>query len=190
MFAVHSPAGSRLAAAAAAGETPRYSGTGIWSQRQADSRFQSRVWRTEGLSGDSYVDQPYQSGWDSSRQQETYYGAYTIFPGGTQALELGNGTVFHQAQRLLPGLNRVFPGTKNKWLGTAVRVFWPDNPFVKAGYASYLPGQWTSIRGAEGQRVGNLYFAGEHTSLDWQGYMNGGAESGRLAAKALLKRLV
>ena len=37
--------------------------------------------------------------------------------------------------------------------------------------------------------MGGLYFAGEHTSLDWQGYMNGGAESGRMAAEALIGQL-
>jgi monoamine oxidase len=84
----------------------------------------------------------------------------------------------------------VYPGASEKWQGTALRAYWPDNPFVKASYASYLPGQWTSIRGAEGQRVRNLYFAGEHTSLDWQGYMNGGAESGRVAGEAIVKRAV
>ena len=37
-----------------------------------------------------------------------------------------------------------------------------------------------------GVPVGNLYFAGEHTSLDWQGYMNGGAEWGQLVAQRLI----
>ena len=31
-----------------------------------------------------------------------------------------------------------------------------------------------------------LVFAGEHTSDEYQGYMNGAAQSGRLAAKAVL----
>ena len=30
--------------------------------------------------------------------------------------------------------------------------------------------------------AGRLFFAGEHTSLRWQGYMNGAVESGRRAA--------
>ena len=33
---------------------------------------------------------------------------------------------------------------------------------------------------------GGLVFAGEHTSDEYQGYMNGAAQSGRLAAKAVL----
>ena len=151
--------------------------------------FQSRVWRESGFDGDSYADQPYQSGWDSSREQLSPHGAYTIYPGGDQALDLRGGSAHDQAKRLLPGLDRVFPGVRGQWLGTALRAYWPSNPFVLASYAAYRPGQWTGIRGAEGRRVGNLYFAGEHTSLDWQGYMNGGAESGRMAAEALIGRL-
>ena len=102
---------------------------------------------------------------------------------------LQGGSAHQQAERLLPGLNKVFPGVRQEWLGTALRAYWPSNPFIRASYAAYTPGQWTSIRGAEGLTVGNLYFAGEHTSLDWQGFMNGGAESGRLAAQALIGRL-
>jgi monoamine oxidase len=152
--------------------------------------FQNRVWRAHGFDGDSYADLAYQSGWDSSRQQQTPFGAYTIYPGGTPALNLRWGSALDQARRLLPELNRVYPGASERWLGTALRAYWPANPFVKASYASYRPGQWTSIRGAEHQTVGNLFFAGEHTSLDWQGYMNGGAQSGRLAAHALTSRLM
>ncbi|QEH31830.1 Flavin-dependent L-tryptophan oxidase RebO precursor [Aquisphaera giovannonii] len=151
--------------------------------------FQGRPWRDLGYGGDSYADLPYQSGWDSSREQATTAGAYTIYPGGDAALALQPGTAHHQAERLLPGLDRVFPGARSRWLGTALRAYWPGNPFIRASYAAYRPGQWTTIRGAEGLPVGRLSFAGEHTSLDWQGYMNGGAESGRLAAEALIARL-
>ena len=151
--------------------------------------FQSRQWRESGFSGDSYADLPYQSGWDSSREQPSAYGAYTIYPGGDQALALGTGSANDQAKRLLTGLNQVFPGVRDRWLGTALRAYWPSNPFVRASYAAYRPGQWTGIRGAEGLTVGGLYLAGEHTSLDWQGYMNGGAESGRMAAEALIGQL-
>ena len=151
--------------------------------------LKTRAWRAEGFDGDSYADQPYQSGWDSSREQPSSFGAYTIYPGGSQALALQSGSAQQQAERLIPGLNKVFPGVRQEWLGTALRAYWPSNPFIRASYAAYTPGQWTSIRGAEGLTVGNLYFAGEHTSLDWQGFMNGGAESGRFAAQALIDRL-
>jgi len=43
--------------------------------------------------------------------------------------------------------------------------------------------------GVEGERVGNLYFAGEHTSLENQGYMEGGCETGQRAAFEILQDL-
>ena len=54
--------------------------------------FRSRAWRGAGFDGDSYADLPYQSGWDSSREQPGAFGAYTIYPGGDQALALGGGS--------------------------------------------------------------------------------------------------
>lgn len=38
------------------------------------------------------------------------------------------------------------------------------------------------IRGAAIKPIGNLYFAGEHCSKDYQGFMNGAAETGRMAS--------
>ncbi len=43
--------------------------------------------------------------------------------------------------------------------------------------------------GVEGERVGNLFFAGEHTSLEYQGYMEGGCETGQAVAIAILEDL-
>jgi monoamine oxidase len=37
--------------------------------------------------------------------------------------------------------------------------------------------------------VGNLFFCGEHTSLDYQGYMNGASETGERAASEVLAAL-
>jgi monoamine oxidase len=47
-------------------------------------------------------------------------------------------------------------------------------------------GQWSTIAGWEAVPVGNLYFAGEQVSLEFQGYMNGAASTGRQAAEAIL----
>ena len=53
---------------------------------------------------------------------------------------------------------------------------------VKGGYSSFKKGQWSTLAGWEAVPVGNIYFAGEHVSRDFQGYMNGGAQTGRVAA--------
>jgi monoamine oxidase len=43
--------------------------------------------------------------------------------------------------------------------------------------------------GVEGERVDNLFFAGEHCSQDFQGYMEGGCETGEAAAAEILEDL-
>jgi monoamine oxidase len=65
---------------------------------------------------------------------------------------------------------------------------WPNQPFTLGSYASYRPGQW-AFWSREGERVGNLHFCGEHTSLDFQGYMEGGAETGALVAAEIIADL-
>jgi monoamine oxidase len=61
---------------------------------------------------------------------------------------------------------------------------WSRNPFSKGAYSSHRPGYFTSIAHNEAKPVGNLLFAGEHTSsfYEWQGTMEGAANSGLRAA--------
>ena len=151
--------------------------------------FRSRVWRQQGYSGEFYGDQWYQTGWDNSQLQPGVAGGLTLFLGGTPGVDVGRGPAREQGLRALPDLELMFPGATHQYNGSIARMMWPTYRWVKASYSAYAPGQWTSIRGAEGLPVGPLYFAGEHTSLDWQGFMNGGAETGRFAAQALLRRL-
>jgi monoamine oxidase len=47
-------------------------------------------------------------------------------------------------------------------------------------------GQYQRFAGMEGRRQGNCFFAGEHTSIDFQGYLNGAVETGQRAAGEIL----
>ncbi len=151
--------------------------------------FQRRLWREQGHSGNVYTDQPLQLAWDNSRLQDGRAGGLTLYSGGAAGVQVGSGTPEDQAGRLLPGLERIFPGTGPARNGSAARFHWPSYEFTRGSYACYRPGQWTTIAGAEGRPEGNLYFAGEHCSRDYQGFMNGAAQTGRLAAAAILARL-
>jgi monoamine oxidase len=65
---------------------------------------------------------------------------------------------------------------------------WEDDPFVRGGYAYLDPAFDPAWRPLLARRAGRLVFAGEHTSEDWQGYMNGAVESGVRAAHELLEK--
>lgn len=67
-------------------------------------------------------------------------------------------------------------------------MHWPSYEHTLGSYTCYRPGQW-SFWGQEGVREGNLHFCGEHTSADFQGWMEGGAETGALVAAEILENL-
>ena len=148
--------------------------------------FHSRVWKKLGYRGNTLSDERFQLCWDNAALQPGVSSGVTFYSGGKLGVEAGEGTAKEALAKVLPGFEKAYPGSTKQLNGNVSRFHWPTHPFTKAAYACYLPGQWTSIGGAEGESVGNLHFAGEHTSVDFQGYMNGGAQSGADAAKAVL----
>jgi monoamine oxidase len=131
----------------------------------------------------------FQLAWDNSFLQAGTAGGLTLYSGGKLGLEAGKGSPEEAAKRLLPGIEKAYPGTLKEQSDKVARFHWPTYAWTKGSYSCYKPGQWTTIAGSEGEPVGNLYFAGEHCSYDFQGYMNGAAQSGLDTAKALMMRL-
>ena len=151
--------------------------------------FAERLWRTAGGSNGSVLsDLPFQLVWEASRMQPGAAGILVCYTGGKRGVEMGSGTGEEQAKRFAELLDTVFPGVA-ALRGTQTRFHWPSFPWTQASYACYRPGQWTTIAGAEGERVDNLHFAGEHTSAEFQGYMEGGCSSGLRAAAEVLSDL-
>ncbi len=150
-----------------------------------------RVWRTRHQSnGESFSDLAYQCTWETSRSQPGASGILTNFVGGAHGAGIGTGTAAEQAQVAVAALEQVYPGISAARAGmTEARFHWPSFRWTKGSYASYRVGQYTTICGAEGERVGNLHFAGEHTSLEAQGFMEGGCASGDTVAAEILTDL-
>ena len=80
----------------------------------------------------------------------------------------------------------VLPGVTAKWNGRATVDYWLGNPWTKGSYSFWKVGQYTRFAGVEREPEGNCHFAGEHTSVDFQGYLNGAVETGQRAAQELL----
>ncbi len=148
--------------------------------------FNNRQWRNLGYTGYTFSDNGIQTGWDNSQLQAGTKGGFTVFLGGTEGLNLGSGSAQSQANIYLPKLEQIFSGVTAHHNGNVQRMHWPSQPFTLASYACYRPGQFSTICGAEKKHVGNLFFAGEHCSLNYQGFMNGAAETGRKAANKIL----
>jgi len=83
-------------------------------------------------------------------------------------------------------IESVYPEGIGQVGGSHRFVPWVNNPWAGGSYPSYQLGQWTSIGGLEGKMEGNIHFAGDHPSENFQGYMNGAVESGTRAAREVL----
>jgi monoamine oxidase len=66
--------------------------------------------------------------------------------------------------------------------------FWPKHPHTKASYAGAKVGQYTHCfeYAARTELGGKLFFAGEHTSAESVGFMNGAVDAGERVAKEML----
>jgi monoamine oxidase len=132
-----------------------------------------------------------QSTWESnpSRGGEAS-GLLTQLVGGAQAKTMDPKRLQRHAAAFVNELERVLPGAqaaaRRKANGDYLAHLenWSRNPFSKGAYSSHRPGYFTSIAHNEAKPVGNLLFAGEHTSsfYEWQGTMEGAANSGLRAA--------
>jgi monoamine oxidase len=152
--------------------------------------YDQRVWSSLHVRGEVLTDQPFQCAWDNSSLQGGVPGGLTIYASGHTGRDLGSGTAAQQLEKFQPGLEALIPGCSAAHNGKVARFHWPSYAFTLGSYHSVEPGQFTEFYGAEGEPVGNMYFAGEHCATVHGGYMDGAARSGREAATAILARAV
>jgi len=172
---------------------------GSGNNAKLNVQFTSRLWNADGSTGSIYTDLPFQSGWDVTRGQDGATGILVEYPGANVARSLAqsnpytttanNPAVRKAVQTYLQQLGQVYPGIGAQWNGKAMLSTPFTDPNLLLSYSYWKPGQYTAFSGYEGMRQGNIHFAGEHCSTDFQGFMEGGAAEGIRAAKEILTDL-
>lgn len=159
--------------------------------------FDGRFWGALGGNGETYSDLPHhQSTWEPNPSRATDRHAVLLdYSGGRRGADLNPADVQGETERWLANLELLYPGAT----GAATRLpdgrrrahlqHWPTDPFSLGSYTANHPGYFTTIAGFEAMPVGNLFFAGEHTDsfYEWQGFMEGAANSGIRAASEVLE---
>lgn len=148
----------------------------------------ARPWRARGQSGECLNDLGYQTVWEDHAKPGEGPGALTIFAGGRLGLGFRNGSSLERARAATLSLEPALAGAATGFTGLATRMHWPSNPYVGGSYTCFAPGQYEGFSGAFAP-AGGVFFAGEHASETSSGYMNGGAESGRITAEAIQRAL-
>jgi monoamine oxidase len=150
--------------------------------------FREKIWQQAGGSGTVISDLGLQWAWDSSRGQPGEYGIIKHSAGGNQTLTLDPMALDEQANWFVSSFDQVFPGAAASFTGARAGISWGADEFALGGRSTYLAGQMTTIRGAEGESVGGLHFAGEHAGTGLQARIEGAVESGERAALNILTR--
>jgi monoamine oxidase len=144
-------------------------------------RFDRRWWRRRGLPRAFGSNLPIGAVWESAEEQR---GAaiLTLLAGGRASQEL-------QDILSTEGVSGV--ARRLEFMGTpalptfAEEYSWDRDPFARGGYAMFTTTFDPAWRDALARAHGRVLFAGDHTSREWQGYMNGAVESGQRAAREL-----
>ena len=134
--------------------------------------------------GAVYADKSFQTVWETSRGQAGDSGIITNFMGGSIGAQYGPENI----DKYIAELDTIFPGLKAKADGNKTMLNWPSMKTMRGSYSCPMVGQYTWVYGAAAtpELENRLIFAGEHTSAESPGFMNGGVESGNRAARELL----
>jgi monoamine oxidase len=146
-------------------------------------QFSRRFWRMPGRARAFGSPLTFGAVWDGNEEQRGRPGILTLLAGGgasdaTQTLVARSG---------MPGLVHELDwlGTPHAELTASRQVIWESDPWARGGYAFFDPAFDPALRPWLARSFGRIFFAGEHTSVRWQGYMNGAIESGRRAAEEI-----
>ncbi len=165
-------------------------------------QFERRAWmRTphpwpEPTTGQIWTTYRIQSALDYSLGQSGRDGLIEVFTAGAPAMLdtplapyariADSGAVERHVRGFFEQLDAIWPGVSPAWNGKATFGDAQADPNIRASYSCWLVGQCTTIAGHEATRQGRVHFAGEHTSVAYQGFMEGGAESGVRASSEIL----
>jgi monoamine oxidase len=97
-----------------------------------------------------------------------------------------NRQVARYASQFVSQLDKIWKGIAGQYNGKAILSTPFTDPNFLCSYSYWKPGQYTGFSGYERMRQGNIHFAGEHCSQDFQGFMEGGASEGVRAAYEIL----
>lgn len=165
-------------------------------------QFDTRYWYNDGpwprTHSDFFItDLDIQVLWDGTIGQAGTSGILVDYMGGSFGAAYSPPTSYtttrdseqiqQYAHRSLEQLEHIFPGISPHYTGIAALSYPTGDPYLQGSYSCWGIGQYTLFAGYERVPQGPIHFAGEHCSLEMQGYMEGAAREGARAAREILQ---
>ena len=141
-----------------------------------------RFWVDEGLSGFATTDLPIRSVYDATYGQPGTRGILQAYP---ISLHSRRVTAMPEKERInfaLEQVDTIYPGMRTHFEAGLTKC-WDDDEWARGGSAYYKPGQFGSLLPHVARPEGRIHFAGEHTSVWIDGWMQGALESGDRVAR-------
>ncbi|RAQ97850.1 flavin monoamine oxidase family protein [Thermogemmatispora tikiterensis] len=164
--------------------------------------FDQPYWYQEGPwphphNGFIVTDLELQTLWDVSYGQGVSGGLLLSYRSGSRgaaltspapyATSLDSEAVRQAAASCLQQLECLLPGISAHYTGRAALSYSTGDPYLLGSYSCWRVGQYTLFSGYERVREGPIHFAGEHCSVEFQGFMEGAAREGVRAAQEILE---
>jgi monoamine oxidase len=156
-------------------------------------QYSARTWDRNHQTGNAYTDTIVQGTWDAAVYQPGTAGILAALPGGAVGRDWGSHYSLstyrgkppaQMVNDYLASFEQLFPGSSARYNGKAFFVWSAGDPHILGAYSYLAVGQFTAFNGIQARREGRLHFAGEQTSANFQGYIEGGLRSGyRCAAE-------
>jgi monoamine oxidase len=167
---------------------------GFGANNKLQLQIADRFWVGRGpwgnSNGESYADTGFQEAWHVTGGQPGTTGIIVDYTGGDTSRLLNPSKAWSDtsdpsppvrryvkdaARAFLAQIEPVFPGMTARWTGKAMLAAWHVSPYQHGAYSYWAPGYHYRFATAEGTPIGPIHFAGEHTSTDFQGYIEGGS---------------
>ncbi|HEY7150188.1 MAG TPA: NAD(P)/FAD-dependent oxidoreductase [Solirubrobacterales bacterium] len=165
---------------------------GMGTNAKVLMQFRHRPHREGRWNGELSTDRPFLDTWDSSLTQPGETSLLTVYSGGAVGAAYPAERAHAPAsdpvvRRTLAALERAVPGISRDYAGRAWLDDWTADPWARGSYAAFLPGQTIRYAGVIARSEGGIHFAGEHTSVAYQGFLEGAVESGERCAREVLR---
>jgi monoamine oxidase len=166
---------------------------GMGSNAKLHLELEHKTWPALGFAGSAYGEwDRFCNAWDDSVPlgPDASPALLLGYPGGYVGKSQLTGQAHATApsadvEWLLGEIDPVYPGTTGAYTGRAYEDHWALDPWVMGAYSYYRIGQASTFGQIAAATEGRIHFAGEHTSIRFQGFLEGAVLTGERAARQL-----
>lgn len=141
-----------------------------------------RFWLEDGFSGFATTDLPIREVWDISHNQPGTRGILQAYPISLHSRHVTAMTESERINFALAQVEMIYPGIRQHFEGGVTKC-WDEDQWARGVSSYYKPGEFSSLLPYVARPEGRIYFAGEHTSVWIDGWMQGALESGNRVAR-------